>query len=233
VIGAVAAAAAGLAALAPGSSAVAASDAPTGNRAAIVFYDRSEAVMGGYQGLTFSGAGASYKVAQTGGVPFALGVTEAGFKRASDQVLVVQRGGVVFEEVDTLSAPGEPSLVVWKEGPTRWVEQLQRPGACVHAVDAQGAADFATIGQSFVEPEGSNFAPLQHSRGDETVLSTYSDEGATAHETDHIDAASGQWQFSRTVYIGGPFGGGTTSMSAFRYARVKPLVLPPPAGRCT
>jgi hypothetical protein len=228
----VAVAAAGVVGLVFGSWAVAASNAPTGNATAIAFYDRSEAVMAGYQGLAFSGGGTSYEVVRAGAVPFDFGVTQAGFKRAADQVLVVQRGGVVVEEVDTLSAPAEPSLVIWKEGPTQWVEQLQRPGACVYAVREAGAADFATIGQPFVEPAGSNFAALKHSGNEDIVLSTYPDEGTTAHETDRINAASGLWQSSTTVYLGGPYSGSSTSMSAFRYGRVKPLVSLPAVGSC-
>jgi hypothetical protein len=231
-VGVAAVATAGLVAwLVLGSWALAASSAPTGNKAAIVLYHRSEAAMAAYQGLAFSGGGTSYTIDHA--IPgFAWGATPAGYKRASDDVSVIQRGGVVVEEVDMLSAPGEPSLVIWTAGATRWVVQLQRPGACVWAVPAKGGGMFATVGQPFVEPDGSTFAALQRSGRVEIVRSTYPDQAATAQETDSINAVSGLWQSSTTVYRGDPRGVFATSMSAFRYTRAKPLVPLPPARRC-
>jgi hypothetical protein len=215
------------------AEALAASDAPSGNAAAIAFYERSAAATSAYQEIDFRGAGTSYEVRPNSHPTlFALGSTPAGFKRASDDVKLIQRHGVVVEEVDRFSTPGEPSLSVWKEGPHKWVGQLQRPGACASAVTAAGAADFATIGQPFVEPEGSTFAALKRVAGETTVVSTYADEGATAHETDTINATSGLWISSSVIYRGGPFDGNATSMSTFRYKHTAPVIAIPPAGRC-
>ena len=105
-------------------------------------------------------------------------------------------------------------------------------GAGVNALMAQGAGDFATIGQPFVQPEGSTFAALRRSGDEQIVRSTYPDEGATAHATDHINAMSGVWNSSAVVYLGGPFNGFATSMSKFNYARTRPLVPVPSLGQC-
>lgn len=215
------------------SAAVAASNAPAGDRAAIAFYERSEADMAGYQEITFRGVGTSYGPAtHVGPAPFAVGSTPSGFKPASDTVKVIQRGGIVVEEVDTFSAPGQPTLTVWKQGTHKWVEQLQRPGACVYTVAAAGAADFATIGQPFVEPEDSTFALLMRIGGANIVRSTYPDEGATAHETDIINASSGLWISSSVSYHGGPFTGFATSMDMFHYDRTARVIAVPSAGHC-
>jgi hypothetical protein len=220
--------------LAGGSVAIAGSNAPTGNKAAIAFYRRSESVNASYESIAFSGGGTSYKIvahAGTEAAKFGFGSTPKGFQHASDQVRVIQRKGVVAEEVDTLSAPGQPSVVVWNEGSSRWVAEVQHPGACVFAVSTFGI--YAYIGQPFVQPDGSTFAALQLAHGDEIVRSTYPDEGFTAREVDAINADSGLWVESVTAY-----GAGSnqlaylTSMSGFHYSRDSPLIPEPRIGQC-
>lgn len=213
--------------------AVAASNAPTGSTAAIAFYKRSATAMARYQELMLSGEGASYEVrVHAGPTPFAIGFTPSGLKKATDSVKLIQRRGVVVEEVDTLSAPGEPSLTIWNEGRQRLVEQLQRAGACAYAVTPTGTAAFATIEQPFVDPEGSKFALLMRIGGAYIVRSTYQDEGATAHETDIVHAKSGLWISSVVAYQGGPFNGAATAMDMFRYKRAAPLIAVPRVGKC-
>ena len=161
-----------------------------------------------------------------------MGSVPSGFRSAKDDVTVLQRGGVVVEEVDTFSAPGAPSLTVWASNSRPRVERLRGAGECVHAVTAAGAADFATIGRPFVDPAGSTFAPLLHIDTNNIVQSTHLHERVTAHETDIISIASGLWLFSSVNYVGGPFNGFATAVYRFRYRRTAPIIQPPAAGSC-
>jgi hypothetical protein len=149
-------------------------------------------------------------------------------------VSVIQRVGKVVEEVDRLSAAGEPSLVLWIEGPSKWFFQVQRPGACVTKLRGEyGAANFATVGEPYVDSSGSAFAALQRVGAEDVVRSTYRDEGAHAQEIDTINAASGLWQSSAVVYRGGPYPApASTSMTSIRYTRVAPIIQPPHTGHC-
>jgi hypothetical protein len=215
--------------------AVAGSDAPAGNRAAIALYARSAAATARYQEISFLGHGARYAVGKApNDIAYALAFAPGGSKAASDRVSVIQRAGKVVEEVDRLSAPGEPPLVLWIEGPRKWFVQVQRPGACVKKLAGEyGAANFATVGEPYVDSSGSTFAALQRVGGEDIVRSTYRDEGAHAQEVDAINPASGLWHSSAVVYSGGPFPApAVTSMTSIRYTRVAPIIQPPSTGPC-
>ncbi len=216
-------------------TAVAGSDGPAGNHSAIAFYARSAAANARYQEISFVGHGARYSVGKgPNDILYALAFALRGTKPASDRVFVVQRGGKVVEEVDRLSAAGEPPLVLWIVGSGKWFFQVQRPGACVKKlIGAHGAANFATVGEPYVDPSGSTFAALQHIGGEDIVLSTYMDEGAHAQEIDAINPASGLWQSSAVVYSGGPYPRpAATSMTSIRYTRLAPIVQPARISHC-
>ena len=121
------------AALGASGSAAAASNHPAGNRAAIAFYDRSEAVMARFQEITFFGRGLSYHVPSRSGVLYVVGFTPPGFKQARDRVSVIQRQGKVVEEGDRLSPSGLPALTIWHERRDKRIARVQRPAACARS----------------------------------------------------------------------------------------------------
>jgi hypothetical protein len=216
-------------------TAVAGSDAPAGNRAAIALYARSAAANARYQEISFVGHGARYSVGKgPNDILYALAFAPRGSKPATDRVSVIQRAGRVVEEVDRLSAAGEPPLVLWIEGSDRWFVRVQRPGTCVKKLTGEsGAANFATIGEPYVDSSGSTFAALQRVGAEDIVRSTYQDEGAHANEVDAINAASGLWHSSAVVYTGGPYGGpATTSMTSIHYTRLASFIQPPRTRHC-
>lgn len=223
----------GCAVVASTGMAVAASDAPSGSRPAIAAYKRSEVANASYQEISFVGHGARYGLGKgPNDISYALAFSPRGTKPASDHVSVIQRAGKVVEEIDKMSAAGQPSLVIWIKGRT-WFGQLQRPGACVKKLTSEyGAANFTTIGEPFVESSGSTFAALKRVGGDEIARSTYKDEGANAREADTINSSSGLWQSSTVTYSGGPYSRpATTSMTSFRYTR-DAAVIQPRVGHC-
>ena len=131
------AAAGALGALAIGATiAVAATTPPTGNAGAIAFYKQSRIAMAAYDGIAFKGAGTSYKVIKQPGsdtFKFDFGATPRGYSAAVASVRVVQRNGVITEEIDTLKAPGKPALRVWQDGGTEVGELLTAKPCTVSA----------------------------------------------------------------------------------------------------
>jgi len=223
-----------LGALAIGAAIAAAAAAPpTGNAGAIAFYKQSRSAMAAYEGIAFKGGGTSYQLVSQGGAGafnFDFGTTPRGYSAAVASVRVVQRNGVVTEEVDTLKAPGKPPLRLWQSGGTE-VGELLTPKPCLRLVTANSAS-FATVGQRFVGLSA-RFAKLTALSGSLRVVhSSYALGGGTAHEQDTIALATHLWKASHLVVSGGPNNNSFLTESDFRYSRSQRFITPPSLGRC-
>lgn len=189
--------------------------------------------MAAYQGIAFKGGGTSYKVIrQPGGdtFKFDFGATPQGYSTAVATVRVVQRRGVITEEIDTLKAPGKPALRVWQDGGTE-VGELLTAKPCTELIPANSAS-FVTVGHRFVGLSG-RFAALSAPSGSlRVVRSSYALAGGTAHERDTIAAASHLWRASHLVIAGGPYNHSFLDESDFSYSRLQRFVTPPTPHRC-
>jgi hypothetical protein len=206
---------------------------PTGNPGAIAFYKQSRTAMAAYEGIAFKGTGTSYEIIrQPGGDSFRFdfGAAPRGYSAAVAKVLVVQRNGVITEEVDTLKAPGKPALRVWQSGAAEVGELLTRK-PCTELIPANSAS-FVTVGHRYVGLSG-RFAKLTVLGGSlRVVSSSYSLAGGTAHERDTISAASHLWQSSHLVIAGGPYNHSFLTESNFSYNRSQRFITPPTPHRC-
>jgi hypothetical protein len=213
------------------AAALAASSAASGNKAAIKFYRQSQSAMAGYQGISFTASGTSYEILHQAGFDnfkFDFGLTPPGFTRAVADVLVVQRNGLVTQEVDTLRAPGLPTLRLWHTSGVL-IGEVMDSRAC--ALTVTGGGYLAAVGGPYVGVAG-RFAALKRKHGNEVVRTTLAAGGGTAHETDTIDASNGLWKASTFHLRGGPYSGQSLSESGFKYSRLQQLALLPQLGRC-
>lgn len=206
----------------------------SGSRAAIHFYRSSQLAMARYATIRFTGKGTAYKIIR-GGVEnfaYAFGSSPRGFTRATDQVVVVQRGGRVAEEIDTLSADGLPSVRVWRnQAGTNAVGQVLGAKGCP-VLFRNDRNSFVRVGEPFVSLAGIRFMPLQ-TRGAMTVVrSSYASSGGTAHQTDAISTDTRLWSASRFVLRGGAFSGAALSESAFSFSHRSAFQSPPRNRRC-
>jgi hypothetical protein len=213
------------------AAALAASSAPSGNKAAIKFYRQSQSAMAGYQGISFTGSGVSYEILHQPGFDnfkFDFGSAPKGFTHGVADVLVVQRNGLVTQEVDTLRAPGLPALRLWHTSGLVIGEVMD---SRVCAVTVTGGSSFVTVGGTYVGIVG-RFAALKRKHGNDLVRTTYAAGGGTAHEADTIDASNGLWKASTSRLRGGPYSGQSLSESGFKYSHLQQLALLPQLGRC-
>lgn len=219
-----------LAVLSIASAAVAAS----GDSAAISVFKQSRAAMAAYEGIAFHGRGTSYRVVhETGGNGFKVdfGATPKGYSAAVAHVRVVQRHGVITEEVDTLIAPGKPTLRLWQTRGTE-IGELLTAKPCPELVPTNSAS-FVTLGVRFVTLNGT-FAPLAPQGAALTLVTRgFPLAGGVARESDTIDLATHLWQASHLVIAGGPFDRDFLDESGFRYSRSQRFLNPPALQKCT
>ncbi|HLW96704.1 MAG TPA: hypothetical protein VKS25_15115 [Solirubrobacteraceae bacterium] len=226
-------AAVGVAVLGAASAAVATTG---GNAKAMAFYTRSQAAMAAYEGIRFMAGGTSYRVLPpSGGVEnfrFDFGSTPPGYSSAVAHVQVVQKNGIVVEEVDTLKAKGLPTLRVWQQKNLEIGELLNGAKTCAELIPTNSAS-FATLGRPFVVFAGYTFARLTTPKlGLRVVATTYPLAGGTAHEHDTIAATTHLWRASHLLVTGGPYNNNALAESHFAYQRTKGIVGAPRLGRC-
>ena len=212
-----------------------AATAATGNAGAIAFYGQSQTAMAGYEGITFTGTGVSYKVIPAQGYDnfrFDFGTTPAGYRSAIDHVQVVQSGGRVTEEVDTFTAPGLPALRLWQHGPVGEIGEVMTASACAETI-APNDGSYVTVGGPFVVDSGFDFAPLKRGKhGHVLVRSTWNLSGSIVHETDTISGATHLWVRSHDVLTGGSNNGDTITEKDFHYSSTQAYEPPPQLGKC-
>jgi hypothetical protein len=225
---------AALAALAIGCVVSAAAAAPaSGDAAALALERQAQTAMGAYQGISFTGGGTSYRVIhQAGGdtFKFYFGSVPKGFRAAVAHVRIVQRKGLVTEEVDTLVAAGEPPLRIWQSKGLE-VGELVGSKSCPELIPTNPAS-FFTVGSPLVGVHG-HYSPLAAATATTEVLaSSYRLAGGTAHERDTIDTATHLWRASRFVVSGGPYNGNFLSESGFAFSRTQRFLAPPRLHTC-
>jgi hypothetical protein len=212
---------------------VAAAAPASGDASAIALARQSRAAMGAYEGITFTGGGTSYRVVHQAGADtfkFYFGGVPKGYRAAVAHVRIVQRKGLVTEEVDTLVASGEPPLRIWQSKGAE-IGELLGSKSCPELVPANPAS-FFTVGSPLVVVRGRYGAPTV-AGGAVKLLSSYALAGGTAHERDTIDAATHLWRASRFVVSGGPYDGNFLSESGFAFSRSQRFIAPPPLRACT
>jgi hypothetical protein len=207
-----------------------------GNAKAVTFYTKSQTAMAAYAGISFVGGGTSYKVIPTaGGIDnfrFDFGATPAGYTSAVAHVQIVQSGGVVVEEVDTLQTPGQPTLRIWQERTVEVGEVENGAKTCAELIP-KNSASFATVGRPFVVFAGYTFAKLTTPKaGLRLVRTTYPLAGGTAHERDTISAKTHLWRASHLLVTGGPYNKNFLNDSHFTYQRTQAIIAAPRLGRC-
>ena len=142
----------------------------------------------------------------------------AGYKPATESILVRLSNGRVTKYVDTAKAPGLPPLTLI-EGPSGlFVALSQKPGACYHSAPRSGGV--AGWGAPFVGVYGT-FAPMQTQGATVIVTSTYPWlRTEHAAEIDRISAATKHLQ-SYTVKV--------TGTSPITFGATNQDIAPPPA----
>jgi hypothetical protein len=112
----------------------------------------------------------------------------AGYRPATESIIMLLTNGSVTKYVDTAKAPGLPPLTLIEDSTGFWVALNTKTGGCYHA--SSRAADVAGWHDPFVGVYGS-FAPMTTQGSTVTVTSTYPWlSGELATETDHISATT-------------------------------------------
>jgi hypothetical protein len=227
---------AAVASLAATAISAAALAATSGNSKSLSLYRRAQQAVGQYQGVTFTGAGTSYKLVRYptyDSFDFYFGAVLRGYRRATDHVRVVQRHGIVTEEVDTLSARGLPAvrLVQDRPGTIAFGLVLSHRGCAV--VFSDFTQSWAQVGAPFTLATNSNvFAAPKRANGHWLIPSSFPLAGGTGHQTDTISASSYRWSSVRLKVAGGFYHGEGLSGSSFKYLAHEASVAPPQLGRC-
>ena len=203
------------------------------NPQAMSLYASAQRAVGGYQAVSFTGGGTSYKVSRAaGGVlsfQYDVGATPRGYRRAVDHVLDVLRHGRVAEEVDTLSARGTPTVEIWLENPNNGIGQVRGQGC---GLFFSQVAPFTTVGQPFEFAPSLRFSTPARSGSHWLLDSTYPLAGGTVSERDTISASSGLWIASSSSVHGGSYNHEQESATSFNYTGHHGLDTPPQIGRC-
>jgi hypothetical protein len=112
----------------------------------------------------------------------------AGYRPASESIVVLLKNGVVTKYVDTAKAPGLPPLTLLEDSTGFWVALNTKTGGCYHA--STRAADVGGWHNPFVGIYGT-FAPMTTQGSTVVVTSSYPWlSGELATETDHISATT-------------------------------------------
>jgi hypothetical protein len=214
------------------AGALAASSGPTGNEAAIKFFERSQSAMAGYEGILFSGGPASIKILPQKGYDlfqvFTGGSPPSGYSRAVDDVLVVQHDGLVAEEVDRLSAPGKPAIDQWQGAKGEAVAEVLDSSPCGFSLTA--GDHYVVVGSGFFGASfsGYRFAALKKETGGaEVVSATFAAGSGTADQTVTVDASNDLVEAFSIIVHGGPDNGFGLSETDFRYSRTQAFENPP------
>jgi hypothetical protein len=204
--------------------------APSGNAAAIKLFEQSQSAIAGYEGVSFAGGDAAYKIITEPGYDsfgLDLGQTSAGMRRASDAVVVVQHSGLVAEEIDTLSAAGLPSVRIWQTGAETAVGEVMDAHPCTTSF--ADANHFVVVGEPFIGASlsGYHFAGVTKAGAGETVQFTEPSGGGTVDGALTLDAATDLWQSLTLQLHGGASNGLSLSEEHFSYRRIQPSQQPP------
>lgn len=112
----------------------------------------------------------------------------AGYRPATESIIVLLTNGVVTKYVDTAKAPGLPPLTLLEDSTGFWVALNTKTGGCYHR--STRAADVAGWHDPFVGVYGT-FLPMMTQGSTVVVTSTYPWlTGELATETDHISATT-------------------------------------------
>jgi hypothetical protein len=112
----------------------------------------------------------------------------AGYRPATESIIVLLTNGVVTKYVDTAKAPGLPPLTLIEDSTGFWVALNTKTGGCYHR--STRAADVAGWHSPFVGVYGT-FAPMTTQGSTVIVTSAYPWlTGELATETDHISATT-------------------------------------------
>lgn len=216
------------------AAALAADFGATGNQRAIRFYRSSQTAMARYATIRFTGGGTAYKLIRGSfdDFAYAFGSVPRTYSRATDSVVVVQRGGNVVEEIDTLSAKGLPPVRVWRDHPGSSAVGLvlDRKGCPVSFHHDNNS--FVRVGNTFVSLGGIHFGALEPRGATTIVHSRYPSSGGTAYQTDTIGSASHLWAGSQFVLRGGAFSGASLSETGFSFSHRSAYQVPPALRRC-
>jgi hypothetical protein len=210
--------------------------ATSGNSKSLSLYSRAQRAVSRYEGVTFTGSGTSYKLIRHptyDSFLYYFGAAPRGYRRATDHVRVVQRHGIVTEEVDTLSAKGLPAVRILKNRPGTFAYGLvlsRRGCAVVFSGDTQS---WANVGAPFTFATSNNvFGAPKKVRGNWLIPSSFPLAGGTGHQTDTISAASYRWSAVRLKVVGGTYRGDGLSGGSFKYLTHEASLAPPQLGRC-
>jgi hypothetical protein len=230
---------AGLAGVAAASAAAASavSSAASGNAAAIVLFKQAQSALAGYQGISFTGSPAAYKILREQGYDsfqVATGIPNTpGYSRAVDDALVVLHDGVTTEQVDTFKASGQPGIRQWQGAKEEAVAEVLDSSPC--GLSYTALDHYVIVGEPFF---GSSFsgdrssAPSK-SGGNETVSFSFAAAGGTADETLTIGASNHLLQRLTLQIHGGPSNGITERETDYKYSRTQPFEDPPATlGKC-
>ena len=112
----------------------------------------------------------------------------AGYRPATESIIVLLTNGSVTKYVDTAKAPGVPPLTLIEDSTGFWVALNTKTGGCYHR--STRAADVAGWHSPFVGVYGT-FAPMTTQGSTIVVTSTYPWlTGELATETDQISATT-------------------------------------------
>jgi hypothetical protein len=112
----------------------------------------------------------------------------AGYRPATESIIMLLTNGTVTKYVDTAKAPGLPPLTLIEDSTGFWVALNTKTGGCYHR--STRAADVAGWHSPFVGVYGT-FAPMTTQGNTIVVTSTYPWlTGELATETDQISAAT-------------------------------------------
>jgi hypothetical protein len=160
----------------------------TGDRATIAFYRQSQlsyrnvpAVQETRRGyLSYTVSGTSFR--------WQPGKPSAGYKAATESVLVLLSGGRITKYVDTVRATGLPSLTIIEDATGLWAALNDRPGACYYANPR--TADVQGWNKQLIGVVG-KFAPMQRKGGVVVVRSSFPwGKVGRADEIDRISATT-------------------------------------------
>jgi hypothetical protein len=226
------------------AEALAAASGPTGNQPAIKLFEKSVAALAAYQGISFTGHGALYTIIPEPGGTYkgvpqpnfdefnenvgGVGVP-AGYHAATDQLLIVQHGGLVTEEIDTLSAPGLPMVRQWQGADGGADGEVLTSNPCGLTYTAH--FHWVVVGAGFYGAStgfaGYRFAALSKTAAGDLVTATFAAGGGTATQVATINPSSGLLEDLTFHVHGGSVNGYALSESDFKYIRNQTTELPP------
>ncbi len=210
--------------------------ATSGNSKSLSLYSRAQKAVRRYQGVTFTGRGTSYKIIRYpsyDSFDFYFGAVPRGYTRATDHVRVVQRHGIVTEEVDTLSAKGHPAVRLVQDRPGTTALGVVLSHRSCGIVFSNYTVSWAHVGAPFTLATNDNkFAAPKKAHGNWLLPSSFPLAGGIGHQTDTISASSFRWSSVRLKVAGGFDHGDGISAGSFHYLDHEASVAAPQLGKC-